>query len=343
MNNKNLLHSKKLFFISLGIDMLVTALVTISAFWTLGTLQDIRNGTQEVSPSLISTLEFWENFSRLTILTVICVGLALVKWLNACYRYAKDAIGATGFQNEGWTAAAWIVPLLNLFKPYKVINEIYRAGSPGYQTPDGWKQESRSGLLLIWWVFWAFTHFVMWMITKEMLKKSFRDDVTFNQIVSMYETQVGACVISLVVAVLWFVVANHLTGRLLARSPVNVAAASPITSGDNEPSTPTDQPTYQAAPSVPLAPLAPTQPVAPLPDAVAKPRSGAKVVSDQIDEEAIYAAIAEEMETGNTDRGLWTKLFAECDGDEGRTKVAYIRERAARLISAEAARLSTSN
>ena len=340
MNDKNLLHSKKLFFISLGIDIFVTALVTISAFWTLGTLQDIRNGTQEVSPSLIRTLEFWENFSRLTILTVIGVGLALVKWLNACYRYAKDTIGAIGFQNEGWTATAWIIPVFNLFKPYKLINEIYRAGSQGYQTPDGWKQESRSGVLLIWWIFWAFTHFIMWVITKEMLKKSFRDDLTFNQVVGIYETQVAACVISLIVALLWFAVANHLTRRLLARSPVHLAApASGITSGAAEASAPA----YQASPSAPLAPSQPAIASALFPDAAAKASCSLNPASARVDEEAIYAAIAEELETGNTERGLWTKLFAECDGDEGRTKVAYIKQRAARLISAEAARLSPSD
>lgn len=54
-------------------------------------------------------------------------------------------------------------------------------------------------------------------------------------------------------------------------------------------------------------------------------------VSSAVDEDAIYAAIATELETGSTDKGLWTRLFVENDGDENRTKVAYIRERAKRL------------
>jgi hypothetical protein len=32
---------------------------------------------------------------------------------------------------------------------------------------------------------------------------------------------------------------------------------------------------------------------------------------------------------------LWTRLFAECDGDEKQTKILYIKHRAERLISAE--------
>lgn len=57
-----------------------------------------------------------------------------------------------------------------------------------------------------------------------------------------------------------------------------------------------------------------------------------------IDDERSYAEIARELETGGIDKGLWTRLFAECDGDEKRTKVLYIRQRAERLIAAERAR-----
>lgn len=41
----------------------------------------------------------------------------------------------------------------------------------------------------------------------------------------------------------------------------------------------------------------------------------------------IYAEIATEFDTHNIETGLWTRLYAECDGDETKTKVRYIRER----------------
>ena len=65
------------------------------------------------------------------------------------------------------------------------------------------------------------------------------------------------------------------------------------------------------------------------------PASVSAQESTVIDEDAIYTAIAKELETGSTDKGLWTRLFAECDGDENRTKAAYIKQRAEKLISAE--------
>lgn len=56
-------------------------------------------------------------------------------------------------------------------------------------------------------------------------------------------------------------------------------------------------------------------------------------VHAEVDENAIYAAIAEELKSGNTDQGLWIRLFAESDGDESKTKVAYIKRRAEILLS----------
>jgi hypothetical protein len=52
----------------------------------------------------------------------------------------------------------------------------------------------------------------------------------------------------------------------------------------------------------------------------------------------IYEAIANELECGETDKGLWTRLFAESNGDEKMTKVAYIKQRAAKLMEAERTR-----
>lgn len=58
-----------------------------------------------------------------------------------------------------------------------------------------------------------------------------------------------------------------------------------------------------------------------------------------IDEDRVYAEIANELEGGVTDKGLWTRLFAECGGDEKQTKVQYIKQRAERLIASERIRL----
>jgi hypothetical protein len=44
-----------------------------------------------------------------------------------------------------------------------------------------------------------------------------------------------------------------------------------------------------------------------------------------------FDAVAKELEQQHLDRGLWTKAFAEADGDDARARALYIRLRAAQL------------
>ena len=44
-------------------------------------------------------------------------------------------------------------------------------------------------------------------------------------------------------------------------------------------------------------------------------------------EKKTYELIAEEIDTGNTQKALWTKAFSEAEGDENKTKALYIKYR----------------
>lgn len=54
-------------------------------------------------------------------------------------------------------------------------------------------------------------------------------------------------------------------------------------------------------------------------------------------DEQIYLKINDELESGNIDKALWLKLFADLDGDENRTKASYIRNRYGALKNLESA------
>lgn len=59
---------------------------------------------------------------------------------------------------------------------------------------------------------------------------------------------------------------------------------------------------------------------------------------DGPDEDAIYTIVAEELDSGKTDKGLWTRLFAECGGDEKQVKALYITRRVEKMMEAEKSR-----
>ncbi len=335
MNEDKLEKAKTIFFILLGIDIFVTAVIGLNTFSTIGTLKDVQLGTREVDESLISNLKFWDGFAKVVFLTLIGVGLGLVNWLNACYRFAKESLGATGFKNERWTTAGWIIPIFNLFKPYQVVNEIYRASAPTYKESDGWKKESGSGLLLTWWIFWVVTHLIGTMIGKQLLRGAMRDDVTIQQAIGMSELQAWSCVISVIVAGLWFVIASTITQRLFERF-----AQLAVGGGTGQfASSISSMPTTQQVAAVSLAskhqPSTDTVFGSPTPamqiDGSLEGSVGTEENASEISDNARYAMVAEEIETGHIDKGLWARLYADTDGDEHKTKARYIKHRVEEL------------
>lgn len=348
MSKEKLENAKNIFFIALGIDIAVTLLVVVSDFWGAGFLKDVGAGRITADQSTIGTLEFWSSFSMLMILTLIGVGVGLIKWVNACYSYAKEVIGASGFKNESWTAVGWVIPVFNLFKPYLVINEIYKAGNSSYTTPDGWKKQAWSGLLLTWWIFWAVTHFIAAIAGKQLFKSSMRHDLTLKQSIGMIEFHAWFCIVSLIIAGLWFIVAGGLTRRLLDRQLINTAPSAPVqfqTAANPgsmsllmHPATPT----FNAATVSPVGKLV-----------TAKPGNttdtSARFVNetllhkamnlDKLTEEDFWAAAMNELETGQRRAGLWAKVFAGSEGDETKAKVAYLKTRVQQLTEAQVTQL----
>ena len=56
----------------------------------------------------------------------------------------------------GWAAGAFFVPILNLFRPYQIAQEIWKGSDPAILLEDrsGWRRAPGSNLLGVWWASW---------------------------------------------------------------------------------------------------------------------------------------------------------------------------------------------
>jgi hypothetical protein len=64
-------------------------------------------------------------------------------------------------------------------------------------------------------------------------------------------------------------------------------------------------------------------------------RTTGEIPSMEDTEDRIYAQVGEEIESGNTDKGIWTRAFAQAGGDDKQTRVLYIQSRVAKLLAVE--------
>ncbi len=229
MNEISLDKAKKTFFTALTIDIFVTAIFVAIDFWTVNVLEGFASGGPPLSASTIGYIELFERFSSVMVLTWLWVGWTLTRWISACYQHATQTLNFTGFRHEKWKTWGWVIPGLNLFKPFQVLNEIYKVGSSNSDDGRALKKWTFSAPLLIWWIYWVSTHLILVGISKLVLNQTSVETLTPKQAIGAYYVHIVVCLISLTVAGLWFVVAGSLTRRLHGRGSVPIkTVVSPI-------------------------------------------------------------------------------------------------------------------
>jgi hypothetical protein len=82
----------------------------------------------------------------------------------ACWMYQSYSnlhlLGVTGLQyTPGWAAGSFFVPILNIFRPCQIAQEIFRASNPNAPLDDrrAWKDHGGSPLIGLWWALWLVT------------------------------------------------------------------------------------------------------------------------------------------------------------------------------------------
>lgn len=286
---KSLIDAKNLLQAALSVDALLYLIAGFNSYTTLTTLQQL----QDFNQAAIDAINTSETLLRLTILTTLFVGCALILWLKSCYKFAKTFIGATDFKYEGWTALGWIVPVWWFFRPYQVINEIFKVSSPKHSGRDTWQNEDYSGLLITWWIFYVLIHLIIIGITKIWTAVN-SSDPSLSYFIDEFHIYITLSVLSLIISGMWCLIIINLTDRLLKRGKtpqkdgtMNYSDLNSVTPAEN---------TNQAQ-------------------------------QNTLENDNFLLAL-EEYEGDERDKGLWAKCFALSNGDKARTKSMYLKERA---------------
>jgi Domain of unknown function (DUF4328) len=84
-------------------------------------------------------------------------------WLRRAYQNLKP-LGGEPRYSSAWTVGAFLVPVVNLFLPFQIFQEIWRASDPETIAVSGAKpvtafieDSSKSLLVVIWWGLWLLT------------------------------------------------------------------------------------------------------------------------------------------------------------------------------------------
>jgi hypothetical protein len=109
----------------------------------------------------IYTMQEIENsdFRNLTFAVVygivyIFSAIVFIMWFRRAY-YNLKHLGVKTSYGEGWAAGAWFVPILNLFRPYQIMRELYEISDMYIRSKDENHKANRLIFVGWWWALWV--------------------------------------------------------------------------------------------------------------------------------------------------------------------------------------------
>ena len=128
-------------WIAVGVDLAEMRLLLLA---TAGTHVDLEAREAQFTTNDIL---FW---TQITLLVVTAV--AFLAWLfQARVNLRSFGIRRPSY-SRGWVIWSFLVPLVNLFRPYQVIREIWQASDPEGRDAFNWRSLAVSRLLPAWWL-----------------------------------------------------------------------------------------------------------------------------------------------------------------------------------------------
>lgn len=133
------------------------------------TAADLEAADTDALAKLVS----WPSF-----LVWIAAGVAFVVWLWRARINAELMSGAAAFRrSRSWAVGAWIAPVVNLWIPYQVVSDVWRASAPRRSVPVT--------LIKAWWALFIVANAVVRPIQWRMSSKfDSEQDVLSNADVS---------------------------------------------------------------------------------------------------------------------------------------------------------------
>lgn len=163
----------------------------ISGYFQYDLLNTVANGGE------ISTETANANDSREQIVGIIYMiayiisGIMFIQWFRRAYYNLHQKVNRLS-HSEGWAAGAWFVPILNLFRPYQIMKELYNE-TKDLLVKNGLNisENFSTSILGWWWTLWIINNFLGQFVSRYSMRAETIDELTTMTIASMVSNIVG--------------------------------------------------------------------------------------------------------------------------------------------------------
>lgn len=129
-------------------------LALFSGIFQYNLLQKAANG-ELVTSQMANANDIRQQVIGIIYLVAFIVsGIVFINWFRRAY-YNLHLSTTHVSHSEGWAAGAWFVPIINLYRPYQIMKELYTKTSELIEERGvSFYGDLNVGALNIWWTLW---------------------------------------------------------------------------------------------------------------------------------------------------------------------------------------------
>jgi hypothetical protein len=153
----------------------------------------------------------------------VVAAVLFIRWFHAAYANLKALGQPNPRYGPGWAIGGWFVPILNVWRPKQIANDIWRGSDPAAPAlhDSAWTSIPVPGLLTAWWITWIVSAYVANLGFRTWWQSDTASDIRTADLVD-----VAGLALDIVAAVLAVVVVRRLTARQAERARAVAGAAA---------------------------------------------------------------------------------------------------------------------
>ena len=185
-----------------------------SDLWQIVLINRFQDGTDVDSGPLASSDDRQSIVSAFQFLALLVSAVVFIRWFHAAYRNIAS-LGAPPLRfKTGWAIGGWFVPILSLWRPKQIADDIWRGSdpdAPAVQEP-GAHSDDDGRLLTTWWALWIISVFVGNVAARLFFSADSLSDIRDSDALDM-----ASLAVDVSAAVYAILVVRHITSRQAQR------------------------------------------------------------------------------------------------------------------------------
>ncbi|MDD5149344.1 MAG: DUF4328 domain-containing protein [Flavobacterium sp.] len=177
--------------ILIWIALAMNCISLVSSYFQYDLLQTAANGGEISIEYATSNDNREQAIGIIQIIVFVVSAITFIQWFRRAYFNLHLRVNHLS-ETEGWAAGCWFVPIINLFRPYQIMKELFQETHLFLKRNDVHTTEHFSmPSLSLWWTFWIIDWFVGRFVFKYSMKAETIDELTTSTIAEMVSNGIG--------------------------------------------------------------------------------------------------------------------------------------------------------